>query len=210
MFWCCLSHIASISTSNGPVWCLWCPGFPIEKVLNQIDQLIRDVKVSKNPCWMEPSLCEVILCQGASSIERALKQVGAERQGTGWLWPKVWAVTSLGPPAHRHPKSYQNLSFHILWTKKSSARCKCNLKAELDDFWLGGGHLWPSSCPKSLVTTHWGLAVVACPGHSPSYKVSRCPTRRDPPRSFLIGPAEAKSFFKEILQVTLASHLFCF
>ena len=51
---------------------------PIEKVLNQIDQLTRDVKVSKTPC----SISEAILCQGGS-IERASKQAGAERQGTG-------------------------------------------------------------------------------------------------------------------------------
>ena len=57
--------------------------FDIEKVVNQMDQLIRYVKLSKNPL-----VNEAILCQGGS-IERASDQVaGASAQR--------WAVMTLG------------------------------------------------------------------------------------------------------------------
>ena len=52
--------------------------FDIEKVVNQMDQLIRYVKLSKNPL-----VNEAILCQGGS-IERASDQVArasAQRRG---------------------------------------------------------------------------------------------------------------------------------
>ena len=52
--------------------------FDIEKVVNQMDQLIRYVKLSKNPL-----VNEAILCQGGS-IERASDQVaGASAQRRG-------------------------------------------------------------------------------------------------------------------------------
>ena len=63
------------------------PGISIENALNQIDQLIRDVKVSKNPSWMEPSLKQ--FCVKAPPLKGRRSKLVLK----GWLWAATSVVT---------------------------------------------------------------------------------------------------------------------
>ena len=98
----------------------------IEKTLNQIGQLIRDVKVSKTPCCterlqlLEPSLKQ--FCVKAAPLKELVLKGRAQDD----FGPK-FGRSPISSPCDRapssvltwFPKSYPNLGFHSSWTAAS-------------------------------------------------------------------------------------------
>ena len=95
----------------------------IEKTLNQIGQLIRDVKVSKTPCCterlqlLEPSLKQ--FCVKAAPLkELVLKGRAQDDFGPKFGRSPVSSPCDRAPSSVLtwFPKSYPNLGFHSSWT----------------------------------------------------------------------------------------------
>ena len=98
----------------------------IEKTLNQIGQLIRDVKVSKTPCCterlqlLEPSLKQ--FCVKAAPLkELVLKGRAQDDFGPKFGRSPVSSPCDRAPSSVLtwFPKSYPNLGFHSSWTAAS-------------------------------------------------------------------------------------------